>query len=150
SKESLIPVDKEIEGLQNYLELEQLRFNGIFDFTITKDQTIEDDMALPPLLIQPFVENAILHGIVPKKEKGLISIDFSLSENHLICTVKDSGIGYKTSLERKENSVFVHQSMALDIIRKRLKMIEKTTGKKAFFTIEETYSGTEVVVVLPI
>lgn len=150
SKESLIPVDKEIEGLQNYLELEQLRFNKIFDFTITKDKNIEDDMALPPLLIQPFVENAIIHGIVPKKEKGFISIDFALSEDNLICTVTDNGIGYKTSLERKENSVFVHQSMALDIIRKRLKMIEKTIGKQAYLSIEETYSGTEVIVVLPV
>ena len=71
SKESLIPVDKEIEGLQNYLELEQLRFNKVFDFKITKDNNIEDDMALPPLLIQPFVENAIIHGLIPKKEFGL-------------------------------------------------------------------------------
>lgn len=150
SKESLIPVDKEIEGLQNYLELEQLRFNGIFNFTITKDKNIEDDMALPPLLIQPFVENAIIHGIVPKKAQGLITIDFALSEDNLVCTVKDNGIGFKTSQERKEKSVFVHQSMALNITRKRLKMIEKTTGKKAYFTIEETLSGTEVVVVLPV
>src|SRR5690606_29368711 len=56
SKETLISVDKEIEGLQNYLELEQLRFNNVFNFSITKADNIEDDIALPPLLIQPFVE----------------------------------------------------------------------------------------------
>src|SRR5690606_11582282 len=78
SKESLIPIDKEIEGLQNYLELEQLRFNNMFDFSITKDPNIEDDMAIPPLLLQPFVENAIIHGLVPKKEKGNINIYFAL------------------------------------------------------------------------
>ena len=76
SKESLIPIDKEIESLQNYLELEQLRFNQKFDFMITKSDAIEDDMALPPLLLQPFVENAIIHGLIPKSEKGNINIQF--------------------------------------------------------------------------
>jgi LytS/YehU family sensor histidine kinase len=76
SKESLIPIDKEIESLQNYLELEQLRFNNNFDFAITKSTEIEDDVALPPLLLQPFVENAIIHGVIPKKTKGKIKVDF--------------------------------------------------------------------------
>jgi LytS/YehU family sensor histidine kinase len=67
SKETLIPIDKEIEGLQNYLELEQLRFNNKFSFTISKSSEIEDDVALPPLLLQPFIENAIIHGVIPKK-----------------------------------------------------------------------------------
>uniref|UniRef100_UPI0030DA4447 tetratricopeptide repeat protein n=1 Tax=uncultured Planktosalinus sp. TaxID=1810935 RepID=UPI0030DA4447 len=86
SKEALIPVDKEIEALQNYLELEQLRFNKAFDFAILKDPAIEDDVALPPLLIQPFVENAIIHGMIPKKEHGMVTVDFSINEKHLICT----------------------------------------------------------------
>src|SRR5690606_41755012 len=68
SKENLIPIDKEIESLQNYLELEQLRFNHKFDFLITKSKELEDDMALPPLLLQPFVENAIIHGLVRSEE----------------------------------------------------------------------------------
>lgn len=155
SKESLIPVDKEIEGLQNYLELEQLRFNKAFDFSITKDKNIEDDMALPPLLIQPFVENAIIHGLIPKKEFGLVSIDFSLTEKHLVCTITDNGIGFSKSKEIKENSVQVHKSMALDIIKKRLEMMGDSTSKSTTFTIEETkeneeIKGTKVVLLLPI
>ena len=74
--------DKEIESLQNYLELEQLRFNQIFDFTITKSSEIEDDLALPPLLLQPFVENAIIHGLIPKQEKGTIAISFELKNEN--------------------------------------------------------------------
>src|SRR5690554_3971663 len=155
SKESLIPVDKEIEGLQNYLELEQLRFNKVFDFKITKDATIEDDMALPPLLIQPFVENAIIHGLIPKKEFGLVLVDFSLTDKNLVCTITDNGIGLSKSKEIKENSVQVHKSMALDIIKKRLEMIGDSNSKATIFTIEEIIEngeikGTKVVLRLPV
>lgn len=155
SKESLIPVDKEIEGLQNYLELEQLRFNKVFDFTITKDPNIEDDMALPPLLIQPFVENAIIHGLIPKKEFGMVSVDFSLTDKNLVCNITDNGIGFSKSREMKENSVQVHKSMALDIIKKRLEMMGDSNSKATSFTIEEIkeneeIKGTKVVLLLPV
>ena len=155
SKESLIPIDKEIESLQNYLELEQLRFNQKFDFSISKSNDIEDDMALPPLLLQPFVENAIIHGLIPKKEMGNIAVDFSLNGENLICTITDNGIGFDKSKALKEHSVTVHKSMALDITRKRLEMMEAYTSKKAKVEIEELkengmVAGTKVVLNLPI
>lgn len=155
SKGSLIPIDKEIEGLQNYLELEQLRFNKKFEFTITSSRDIEDDMALPPLLIQPFVENAILHGMVPKEGDGLIAVHFDIEHNKLVCTITDDGIGIQTSKAMKEHSVKAHQSMALEITKKRLEMMEATTAQSASVTIEEMQSdghaiGTKVVISLPI
>lgn len=155
SKESLIPIDKEIESLQNYLELEQLRFNKIFDFSITKDSAIEDDMALPPLLLQPFVENAIIHGLVPKKG-GFIQVDFNIAGEKLICTVIDNGIGINKSKELKENLVTVHKSMALEITRKRLEVIQAVTAKSAKVEINELIgedgqpSGTKIILHLPI
>lgn len=155
SKESLIPIDKEIEGLQNYLELEQLRFNNKFSFSIEKSNAIEDDMAIPPLLLQPFVENAIIHGVIPKKELGTIAIHFYIEKEHLVCTVEDNGIGFQQSQLNKEKTVVIHKSMALDITKKRLQMIESTTNQKADFTIEELVQenhikGTKVVLHLPI
>ena len=156
SKESLIPIDKEIESLQNYLELEQLRFNQKFDFTITKGNDIEDDMALPPLLLQPFVENAIIHGLIPKNEKGTIAIDFFIEKESLICTIEDNGIGFDKSKELKEALVSVHKSMALDITKKRLEMMEASTSRKANVEIEELKNnkgeilGTKVILNLPI
>lgn len=155
SKESLIPIDKEIEGLQNYLELEQLRFNKIFDFTITKDPAIEDDMALPPLLLQPFVENAIIHGIVPKKG-GNITVDFAIKKEKLVCTVIDDGVGINKSKELKENSVTVHKSLALEITRKRLEVIQAVTSKDSSVEINELTDsngnplGTKIILNLPI
>jgi len=156
SKETLIPIDKEIESLQNYLELEQLRFNHKFDFTISKSEEIDDDTALPPLLLQPFVENAIIHGLIPKEEKGLIEIEFSLSKSSLKCIIKDDGIGFEKSKELKKALVSVHKSMALDITRKRLEMMESSTTQKANVEIIELknekleITGTMVVLNLPI
>jgi len=156
SKKSLIPIDKEIQSLQNYLELEQLRFNNKFSFAITKDDSIEDDLALPPLLLQPFVENAIIHGVIPSKEIGSIAIEFGTDAHNLICTITDNGIGYTTSKAIKENSVSVHQSMALDITKKRLEMIATSTSKKAEVVIEEMSfekdgsTGTRVILHLPL
>ncbi|NHM06482.1 tetratricopeptide repeat protein [Flavobacterium sp. CYK-4] len=156
SKQSLIPIDKEIQSLENYLELEQLRFNHKFNYTISKDKTIEDDIALPPLLLQPFVENAIIHGIIPSKEVGMISISFAIEDRQLVCVIKDTGIGYSASKAIKEKSVSVHQSMALDITKKRLQMISTSTAKKAEVNIEEMTTetddskGTKVTLHLPL
>ncbi len=156
SKESLIPIDKEIESLQNYLELEQLRFNNKFNFSIFKSKEIEDDMALPPLLLQPFVENAIIHGVIPKKELGTISIRFEIHNESLLCTVQDNGIGFQQSKALKVNSVVAHKSMALDITQKRLEMIESVTSQKTSVTMEEIKNnsgdilGTKATLILPI
>ncbi|MBC7640847.1 MAG: tetratricopeptide repeat protein [Flavobacterium sp.] len=155
SKNSLIPIDKEIEGLQNYLELEQLRFNQKFKFLITSNPNIEDYMALPPLLIQPFVENAILHGMVPKIGNGRININFDITDKNLICTIIDDGIGLTKSKQLKENSVKAHQSMALEITKKRLEMMENGSNNKSELKIDEIIKnnevvGTKVVLNLPI
>lgn len=156
SKESLIPIDKEIESLQNYLELEQLRFNQKFDFVIHKSPAIEDDTALPPLLLQPFVENAIIHGLIPKTEKGMITVNFSIENESLICSIEDNGIGFDKSKEIKESLVSVHKSMALDITKKRLEMMEASTSQKANVEIKEIKSekgeilGTKVILNLPL
>jgi len=155
SKGSLIPIDKEIESLQNYLELEQLRFHGKFKFEIRSSEKVEFNMGLPPLLIQPFVENAILHGVVPKEGYGNIEVDFDVEHGQLICTIKDNGIGLSESRTLKENSVTAHKSMALEITKKRLEIMEAITAKSAQIEITELINstketGTKVTLRLPI
>lgn len=155
SKGSLIPIDKEIEGLQNYLELEQLRFHNKFTFSITSSERVEFNMGLPPLLIQPFVENAILHGLVPKEGSGHIKVNFDVLENQLMCIIEDDGIGISKSKEMKQKSVQAHQSMALDITKKRLEIMEATISKSAQIEIKEIdknqeNAGTRVTLRLPI
>src|SRR5690606_6477846 len=152
SKGKLIPIDKEIESLQHYLELEQLRFHNKFAFNIYSSEKVEFNMGIPPLLIQPFVENAILHGIVPKDGAGTIEIAFDVKNGQLICTIKDDGIGIKESYQMRENSVTAHKSMALEITKKRLQIMESTTMKSAQITISEleNNAGTQVMLCLPI
>ena len=79
---------------------------------------------IPPMITQPFIENAIIHGVAPKKENGLISINFTLEGEELLCEIIDNGIGIFNSQKGKENLVNVHKSMALNITKKRLKMME--------------------------
>jgi tetratricopeptide (TPR) repeat protein len=155
SKETLIPIDKEIESLQNYLELEQLRFNSTFNFTITKSKEIEDDVALPPLLLQPFVENAIIHGMNPKIKNGSITVDFVIENDSLVCTIVDNGVGINKSKALKASLVSMHKSMALDITQKRLEMMETATSQKSKVSIKEINEngeilGTKVVLRLPL
>lgn len=144
SKGSLIPIDKEIESLQNYLELEQLRFHNKFDFDILSSEKVEFNMGLPPLLVQPFVENAILHGLVPKEDKGKIEVGFDVENGQLICTITDDGIGISRSKQMKENSMQAHKSMALEITKKRLEIMEATISKSAQIDIEELQNNNEI------
>jgi sensor histidine kinase YesM len=112
-------------------------------------------MGLPPLLIQPFVENAILHGLVPKEGEGKIEVHFDVHNNQLVCTITDNGIGITKSKEMKENSMTAHQSMALEITKKRLEIMEATISKSAQIEIKEieennAIQGTKVTLRLPI
>ena len=155
SKGSLIPIDKEIESLQNYLELEQLRFHNKFTFLIHSSENVEFNMGIPPLLVQPFVENAILHGLVPKEGNGFIEVHFDVENKQLICSITDDGIGLTESKLMKENSVTAHQSMALEITKKRLQIMEETTAQLANIEIIELKenkqsAGTKVILRLPI
>lgn len=155
SKGAIIPIDKEIESLQNYLELEQLRFHQKFTFKIKSSDAVEFNMGMPPLLIQPFVENAILHGMVPKEGNGKIEINFDVKDGKLICTITDDGIGLTQSKQLKENSVTAHKSMALEITKKRLEIMEATTNKSAQIEIKELttnnqITGTQVILLLPV
>lgn len=155
SKEPFIPIDKEIESLQNYLELEQLRFNNKFKFKISKSNDIEDDIVLPPLLLQPFIENAIIHGLNPDAKTGTINVNFHIVEESLICEITDDGIGINKSKELKKTLVKMHKSMALDITRKRLEMLGNSKSNKTDLKIEEinengVIKGTKVTVKLPL
>ncbi len=145
SKDTLIPIDKEIESLQNYLELEQLRFHDKFDFRIESSERVEFNMGLPPLLIQPFVENAILHGLVPKEGNGTIYVDFDVDNGQLVCTISDDGIGITKSASIRENSMKAHKSMALEITKKRLEIMEATISKSAQIEIKELEDNNKVV-----
>jgi len=125
SKDSEIQLYKEIELLQQYCELEKLRYENKFDYQIHQSKSIHDELKIPPMLLQPLIENAIMHGIVPKESKGKIDIyfDYLPEKKSLSCTIKDNGIGYFESIKIKKKSVLQHHSMALEVLKNRVEAI---------------------------
>lgn len=154
SKHDLISLDKETDTLAYYLELQQLRFKGVFTYHIRVDPAIDQDfMMVPPMLLQPFIENAIEHGFKDMKEPGLLRVDISLTRNGLMFEVSDNGMGIERSKQHKqENSR--HRSYALEIIRKRIEVINASLRTAISLNIEDlsqSYSqqGTRVTLYIP-
>ena len=132
SRESFIPLQQEIDTLTCYLDLEQLRFENKFNFQIQVAPGIETDaLVIPPMLIQPQIENAILHGLLPKEEgKGKISVFFYLKENEIICEIEDNGVGRKKAAELNYHYGESHKSLALQVTEERLEVINAQTKDK--------------------
>jgi ligand-binding sensor domain-containing protein/two-component sensor histidine kinase len=124
SRKKLITLTDEIDLLTYYLELEQLTKQNAFEFSIETHKGMDsDDIHIPGMMIQPFVENAIKHGI-PDQKDGRIDIHFSEEEDELVCTIRDNGIGIKASKEKKDERAKKHESMALQVIQDRLKLMD--------------------------
>jgi LytS/YehU family sensor histidine kinase len=101
SREAFIPLEQELEALELYLELESLRFEQKFEYTI--DVEVNLDTALlkvPPLIIQPYAENAIWHGLMNKKDKGHLEISVYREKDNLFCKISDDGIGRKKAAQK--------------------------------------------------
>jgi ligand-binding sensor domain-containing protein len=126
SYQSFIPIADELKALRYYLDIERLRFSNKFDFSFIIDPIIDTDfMEIPPMIIQPYIENAILHGILNKKEKGHIKIEMIVKGNSLLCIVEDDGIGREKAAEIKAKSDLQHKSRGMLITQKRLELLNK-------------------------
>ncbi|MCS7035476.1 MAG: histidine kinase [Saprospiraceae bacterium] len=119
---------EEIDMLSNYLALEQLRFRNRFEYRITTEPALNlDDVTLPPLLVQPFVENALLHGLQNKQEGGLITVTFALDERHLTAAITDNGPGMKTTDDAKR----AHKSVGMMLTQRRLALLSEDATSSA-------------------
>ena len=148
-EKSMITLDKEVELLQMYIDFEKLKYNDLFEAKITISPEIGTDFyRLPPLLIQPFLENAILHGVIPNtKTKGKIDIDFDLDDDeNLVCTITDNGIGRTEAALRKQNQVAAHQSRGTELVEKRVKILNEMGYKISIETIDNEPTGTIVTI----
>ncbi len=133
SKE-LIPLNRELNLVRNYLLLEKLRFEEKLDFKVNTDEHIDlSEFMIPPLLIQPLVENSIKHGLLPKKG-GTVIVNVFEKEGNLVVEVKDNGIGLK---KKDENAAVFHESFGIDNIRKRIEQLSLMQGKKISFGITD-------------
>ncbi len=126
SRMEFIPIEDDISTLRLYMELEKLRFNNKFDFNIIVDPKIVTDFTLiPPMLIQPFVENAILHGIMYKETKGSIEVIFRQMEHTISCMVKDDGVGREIAMEKKKKNSSKRKSHGLQVTKERLELLNE-------------------------
>jgi two-component system, LytTR family, sensor kinase len=158
STQNFIPLQKEMEMLNLYLELEQLRFAEKFTYSITKDETIdEEEIKIPPMIIQPFIENAIWHGLMPKTGDRFVKVNFSLpAEDQLLCTITDNGIGREAAarLRNAGSADAQHKSKGLSLVYDRLNILQAQYGKPFNAGITDltnedgTSNGTRVVLTI--
>lgn len=152
SEKDFIDFEQELKLLNLYLSLEQLRFRKELHFTIDEGNT--EDIMIPPMLIQPFIENALVHGLLHKQGEKQLNVRFELGEN-LKCTVEDNGIGREKSKQIRERQRGDHESFSGRAIEKRFEILNQLYGTQCGYTYEDLYfegepSGTRVTIVLPV
>jgi tetratricopeptide (TPR) repeat protein len=147
---SSITLFEEIQYLNLYLSLEKLRFADKMNYAINIVGEIEsEDIIIPSMLIQPFIENAVWHGILPKEDGGSISIDFKNQNNQLSIKILDDGIGISNSTKSKSPSK--HTSRGLQLIHERISLLNKINKTSINISQRQTgESGTEVLITIPI
>lgn len=154
SRANLVSLEDEIQTLMYYLGLQQMRYDESFDYEVKKAYTEEDyQIRLPPMLIQPFVENAILYGVTTASVRGKISIELKLDEETLYVNIIDNGAGIKALKPEINGS---KRSLSTTISRERLDILAKEKGVKVQINIfdrselDKTLTGTLVKLAIPI
>ena len=157
SRHSVILLTEELEVLQLYLDMERLRFKDAFDYNIVLDEELDaGDIYIPPLLLQPFVENAIWHGLMHKMERGILTVSLSAAGDVLTCIIQDNGVGRQKAGMLKSKSAQKHKSMGLQITAERLRLMTGAGTPDHSFNIEDLYNeaghpaGTRVVLKIKI
>jgi ligand-binding sensor domain-containing protein len=139
SERPTVTVIDDLEALRLYLELEQMRFEEKFEYEIIVDESVDSDYdIMPPLLMQPYVENAILHGLNPAPTKGKLTIRLSSENNFLICTIVDNGIGREKASEiRRMMPVKNYRPLGMKITEDRLRILNEINNSKLSVTITD-------------
>lgn len=123
-----VSLENELALLESYIEMEELRFKGKIDYEISVDKTIEvENTYLPPMVLQPFVENAIWHGLMHKEQdtQGCIKISVKEMEDTLVCMIEDNGVGRVKSQKLRDKSLLKTKSLGMKITEERLKLLSK-------------------------
>ncbi|SEB88135.1 Tetratricopeptide repeat-containing protein [Maribacter dokdonensis] len=153
SEEDFIPLEKELQQLELYIKLEHSRFEDKFDYQITVDESVQvSKFQIPPMLLQPYIENAIWHGLRYREEKGELLVDVKEnSEDSIIISITDNGIGRKKSAEIKTQNQKKQKSKGMGIIQKRVAILNDMYTDKVDIKIsdlQENGTGTKVLFIL--
>jgi len=157
SRQTAIAINDELDALKLYLELESLRFKQRFEWNIEVDEEIDTLIfKIPTMLIQPYVENAISHGLMNKEGKGYVHVSLRQVDGSIMCTVEDNGIGRAKATELKKLRKNQHNSLGTRITESRLKLVNELYGNKMQVNyidkvdIKGNASGTRVEITIPI
>ena len=152
-----VSLDKEVELLRYYLELEALRFENPFSFTVSMDPMLErEEPELPAMLVQPYVENAIWHGLQHKQGSGHIRVEFRKLADTMVVTVEDDGVGRAEAGRIKAMRTTLHSSKGMQVNADRMKLMEDLSRSGTTVYIEDlidrsgTPLGTRVTITLPL
>ncbi|WP_240755211.1 histidine kinase [Pedobacter sp. SYP-B3415] len=151
SRKDFIEIGEEVASLTNYLRLQQLRYTDAFDYQITVDERLNlSETLIPPMLIQPFVENSIEHGFRNINYKGLVKISFKRREDTLVIEIDDNGSGLAKFREEEQKK----QSLAQLILKERIDRLFTMNGQQARFEVHEKgtdgATGVRVEILIPI
>ena len=156
SRKSNISLAEEIKSIELYLSLETLRLENKFTYEIKIDKNIDTkNIFIPPIILQPYIENAIWHGIAPLNDNGKIEITFNININYLTCIIQDNGIGINKSKQLNKQNNKKHKSYGMSINSERIELLN--TGTKNKFTvnitdlslIDKNLHGTKVEIKIP-
>ncbi|MEO0468450.1 MAG: two-component regulator propeller domain-containing protein [Bacteroidota bacterium] len=157
TKSDTITLSEEVDRLKLYLSLEKMRFPEKFDYEVEVDRQLElSDTQIPPMLLQPFVENSIKHGIMPLESGGMIKVLITEhDEDHLDIIIEDNGVGIEASRRKQHNRPNDHVSKGMQITKDRLVLFARMTHKKFSLDIKEIVEageskGTRVSMVMPV
>ncbi len=149
-----VRLSEELETINLYLELEALRADGKFTFEIQQPEDLLLEARIPSLIIQPFIENAIWHGVMPKTSPGIITIQFRQKANSILCTIEDNGIGRKAA--ESYAATRVHKSLGSKITMQRLQLLKSLHNQQLGILYKDLMdkdgnpSGTRVELTIPI
>jgi two-component system, LytTR family, sensor kinase len=157
SQHTSVPLNDELDALKLYLDLEIIRFKEKFTYEITVDEEIDTLLyKVPTMLIQPYVENSICHGLIPADNKGSIKIDLKLKDDYISCTIEDNGIGREAAMIKKNKNENNHNSLGTQIVASRLDLVNAlygTTLKTIYTDLKDKEGepvGTRVEIQIPI
>ncbi len=157
SREDVITLEKEISTITNYLELQKLRYGDKFDYKIDIDKDLDtEEIQIPPMLVQPFIENAIEHGIKNKEGSGIIDVKFSRKDDRVVFEVEDDGVGRQKAKEIALIKGKKHVSLATKITNERIESLSKKLRRKIHLHIEDLKdeednpAGTRIVLEMPV
>lgn len=150
SKHDFVSLESELKILELYIELEHLRFQDKFDYKFTVANDIDtESIQIPPMLIQPYIENSVWHGLRYLEGKGSLTVSVAKENNSLCWTIEDNGIGRKASLEMKTQNQKQGTSTGMKNIEQRLEILNKMNATNMSTEVIDLEKGTRVVIRIP-